>query len=269
MKINIKNQWALVTGASTGIGLEIARQLAEKGYHLILVARSEDKLKNLANELQNNEASKEIQIQIFPADLSIPNAAEKLVQKLNAADLSPTLLINNAGFGFHGNYLSLDLAEELEMINLNVIALSSLTKILLPAMLQNKQGYILNVASTAAFQPGPYMATYFATKAFVLPYSEALSEELKKTGVSVSTLCPGPTLSEFGKRARTADSDLFKNKKLPSSKEVAAYGIDAMLKRKRIAIHGAVNWSLVQLLRVLPRRLVTFILAKKLSLDPI
>jgi short-subunit dehydrogenase len=256
---NARPGWALVTGASGGIGAAIARELAALGYDVALNARNGDALAALAAELERDHP---IRTRVLAADLGAPGAADALADALIAEGIAPTVLVNNAGFGVFGLYRDTDGAREQAMIDLNISALSRLSKRLLPGMLTIGRGRILNVASTAAFQPGPYMAVYYATKAYVLSYSEALAEELSGTGVSVTALCPGPTASSFQDQAAMHDSALVKGKRMPSAADVAAYGVRAMQRGQRVAIHGVQNWVLAQSVRFTPRRVTTWLVAK-------
>ena len=254
-----RSSWAVVTGASGGIGLELARNLAAEGHPLVLVARGREKLETLAAEVKRDHG---VDALVIATDLSEPEAADRIVTRLREANITPQVLVNNAGFGLYGLHAEADLAEEQAMLNLNVTTLTRLTKLLLPGMLAARSGRILNVASTAAFQPGPYMAVYYATKAYVLSYSEALAQELAGTGVSVTALCPGPTASGFQDKAAMHDSALVKDRRLPSAKDVADYAVKAMNRGQRVAIHGAMNWLLAQSIRATPRRVVTWLVAK-------
>jgi uncharacterized protein len=199
---------------------------------------------------------------VIAADLSATDAADQVVARIREAGIAPRILINNAGFGLYGLHTDTALEDEQAMLNLNIVTLTRLTKLLLPAMLAAKDGKILNVASTAAFQPGPYMAVYYATKAYVLSYSEALAEELAGSGITVTALCPGPTASGFQDKAAMHDSALVKGKKLPSAKEVADDAMRAMDRGQRVAIHGMKNWLLAQSIRFTPRRMVTWLVAR-------
>ncbi len=248
---------ALVTGASSGIGEEIARNLAARGHDLVLVARRADRLRQLSQELQARGA----QAHVVAADLAQRDGADLLAQELATRGLQVDVLVNNAGFGVFGKHVDSPLADEQQMIDVNITALTRLTKLLLPGLVQRGRGRILNVASTASFQPGPYMAVYYATKAYVLSYSEALAEELAGTGVTVTALCPGPTASGFQDRAAMQDSALVRGKNLPTAAEVARYGVAAMLRGQRVAIHGWMNWAMAQSVRFTPRRLVTALVA--------
>ncbi len=254
-------EWAVVTGASSGIGTEFARQLAAKKYNLVLTARREDRLQVLAGEL---ESAYGIQTRVIVSDLAVPGAAEILWDAVAAEGVPCSVLINNAGFGDRGGFAKADLARTSQMMQLNVNALVELSQRAVPGMLQRGSGYILNVASTAAFQPGPNMAVYFATKAFVLSFSEALHAELEGTGVSATTLCPGPTESEFFDSARMDGSRLFM-RKLPSSAEVAALGLEAMFARRRTVIHGFSNRMGARTAQWMPRTLVLRVTRKLLA----
>src|SRR5271163_4059267 len=198
---------ALITGASFGIGLELARIFAREGYNLILVARSADKLRQLASELEKAHGTRSL---ILATDLTEPGAPAYVLDQTTRAGIHVDALVNNAGFGQYGFFVENDLEECLRQIQLNVTALTHLTHLYLPAMVGRQSGRILNVASTAAFQPGPLMAVYFATKAYVLHLSEALANELQETGVTVTCLCPGATVTEFHKRAKATGMRMLK-----------------------------------------------------------
>jgi short-subunit dehydrogenase len=253
-------QTALVTGASSGIGLELARLLAANHYNLILVARSADKLGELAADLRR---AHKINAVAVPIDLADPAAAEELFHVLNEQRIFVDVLVNNAGFGTHGPFAQSDPAIELQMLQVNIMALTHLTRLFLPNMIANGRGRILNVASTAAFQPGPFMAGYYASKAFVLSFSEAIAAELKGSGVTVTALCPGPTNTGFQERAGVAETPLFKANTM-TSQEVARIGFEAMMKGKPLAIAGLKNRLLAFSTRLAPRGLVTSI-ARKLN----
>jgi short-subunit dehydrogenase len=239
----------LITGASTGIGLEFAEIFASKNYNLVLVARSADKLNAFANKHQN--------VVTIVQDLSKPNAAQILFDELKNQKITIDILINNAGFGDFGMFADSDWNKQEQMINLNITCLTQLTHLCLPNMIANKKGKILNVASSAAFQPGPLMSVYYATKAFVLHFSEAIANELADTGITVTALCPGATTSGFQDLANMHESKLVKGKKLPTSKEVAQYGYDVLMKGKIVAIHGIFNYLQANSVRFTPRNLVT------------
>jgi hypothetical protein len=244
---------ALITGASSGIGLEFAEVFARNSYNLVLVARSAGKLDELSTKLSSKYG---VSVTVVAKDLSNLAAVDELVATLKQANIGVDVLINNAGFGNFGLFAETAWEKELEMINLNMASLTYMTKTLLPAMIQRKSGKILNVASTAAFQPGPLMAVYYATKAYVLSFSEAIANELQGTGVSVTALCPGPTTSGFQDKAAMNDSKLVKGKKLPTSKDVAEYGYAALMSGKTVAVHGAMNKMMAQSIRFTPRAVV-------------
>lgn len=250
---------ALITGASNGIGLELAKVHASKGDDLVLVARNKSKLEELKKELENQY---KINIYIIGKDLSEPNAAQDVYDEMIKQNIQIDYLINNAGFGDFGMFVETDWNKELQMINLNITALTQFTKLFLKDMVKRGSGKIMNVASTAAFQSGPTMAVYFATKAYVLSFSEAIDNEVRDKGVTVTTLCPGATESGFQAAAAMEESGLVKNKKLPTSKEVAEYGYTAMMKGKTVAIHGLKNWLLAASVRFTPRALVVKITRK-------
>lgn len=248
------NPTALITGASNGIGLELAYEHANNGGNLILVARNSKKLEEIK---LNIETKFNVKVNIISKDLSVKNAALEVYNEVKNLNLQVDYLINNAGFGDFGMFVSTNWNKEEEMINLNITALTQFSKLFIKDMVARKNGKILNLASTAAFQPGPTMAVYFATKAYVLSFSEAVANEVKEFGVTVTALCPGPTESGFQTAASMDNAKLFKDKKLPSSREVAIYGYNAMLKGKTVAIHGTLNYILANAIRLLPRNLVT------------
>ena len=244
-------KWALITGASGGIGLEIARVLAEKGYALVLTARGEDALERLAQALEGKHGAHCLTVAL---DLGVPGGVDALVRFVAEAGVQPSVLVNNAGMGVYGRFADVDPERIQAMVDLNVGALTRLTALLLPAMLKHGGGRILNVASTAAFQPGPGMAVYFASKAYVLSLSEALDVELRPLGVTVTVLCPGATDTGFMSSARAQHSALFKGR-LAKARDVAQYGVAAMERGQRVAIHGKLNRIMAVGVRFTPRRL--------------
>ncbi|MGE5086695.1 MAG: SDR family NAD(P)-dependent oxidoreductase [Bacillota bacterium] len=246
-------QYTLITGASSGIGYEFAKVFAERGHHLILVARSRDVLEKLAEEL--HKAFK-VTVQVVVADLSLDEECLKVYRTCQENEWAVENLVNNAGLGDNEAFVDSDWKKQEQQIHLNVSALVRLTHLFLPAIVKQRRGGVLNVASTAAFQAGPFMAVYYATKAFVLSFSEALSEELRGTGVTVTALCPGPTESKFQKVAGLDDAKLFEVLHIPTSRVVAEYGYKSFRLGKRVAIHGLMNKLGVQLLRISPRFLV-------------
>jgi short-subunit dehydrogenase len=243
-------QTALVTGASMGIGVDLAECFAKDGYNLILTARSEAALKDVAAKLADKY---KIAATPIALDLGAIGAGHKLANEIQSRGLSVDVLVNNAGYGTAGAFDGSDETNQLGMIDLNIRALVELTHIYWPGMLAKKRGGVLNVASTAAFQPGPLMAIYYASKAFVLSFSEALWKEAEKTGVHVSCLCPGPTTSQFRERAGTGKTRLSRAGTPMSSASVARMGYRAFQKNQRVMITGARNKVLARLTPFLPR----------------
>ena len=243
---------ALVTGASTGIGRELAFIAAENGYDVALVARTAGPLDTVASEIQRKTSRK---THIFAVDLSTPNAAHALMDQVTAAGLTVDTLINNAGFGLLGKFWELPEDQQVQMVDLNVGALTQLTRLCLPGMVERRTGYIMNVASTAAFQPGPLMSVYYASKAYVVSFSEAVHNEVKEYGVKVSCLCPGPTRTEFFDRAGMTNTKLFKGAAM-SAAEVAQIGWNAMRAGKSLVVAGALNATGAFLTRFAPRQLM-------------
>ena len=244
--------YTLITGASSGIGLELARVCAAHQQDLILVARSQATLETLAEELRQKHS---VHVQVLPIDLALSGAAEKVFQITQQNQWPVQILINNAGFGDHGAFVDADFKKQSEMIQVNIMALTQLKHVYLKAMRTAKSGWIMNVASTAAFQPGPLMAVYYATKSYVLSFSEALAEELRDSGVKITALCPGPTLSGFQEKANLSNVLLFKGT-IPTSQDVAVFGFKAMMKGQVVAIHGAMNRMGATSIRFAPRSLV-------------
>jgi hypothetical protein len=251
---------ALITGASFGIGQELARVFARENYNLVLVARTADKLRQLASELQKAQSTRSL---ILATDLTEPGAPAYVLDQSTRAGIVVDVLVNNAGFGQYGPFADSDLEECLRQIQLNVTTLTHLTRLCLPGMIERQSGRILNVASTAAFQPGPLMAVYYATKAYVLHFSEAVAHELRGTGVTVTCLCPGPTTTEFHKRANMLSAPLLKFGVMDAS-TVAEKGYRALMAGKPVAISGFRNWLLAQSVRFTPRQMVIAV-ARKLQ----
>ena len=253
---SIMAKTALITGASTGIGYALSKCFAADHHNLVLVARQEQKLRQVAEELQGQF---DVSVQVLVADLAGPESPRKIAEAIRRESLRIDYLVNNAGFGLGGKFAETDLTVELEMMQVNMVALAHLTKLFLPEMLAHGAGKILNVASTAAFQPGPLMAVYYATKAFVLSFTEAIANELSGTGVTVTALCPGPTRSEFQQRAHIQNTRLVKAKPLGfmSAEAVARIGYRGCMQGKRLVIPGLMNTIGVQSLRLAPRRVVT------------
>ena len=245
---------ALITGASSGIGTELAREFARHGHDLILAARTAPRLRSLAAELT---AAHGVQCQELAVDLAQPGAAASVAARLEESGLAVDILVNNAGFGLWGPFHEQDPGRIGEMIQVNVVALTELTRLLLPGMVARRQGRILNVASTAAFAPGPLMAVYYATKAYVLSFSEAIANELREHGIVVTALCPGPTRTRFAATASLQGSHLFKGPNVMDPAAVARAGYAALMAGRTVVIPGVMNKVLVQAIRVAPRRVVT------------
>lgn len=239
---------ALITGASGGLGYEMAKLFAKDGCHLVLVARNEEKLLELSDMLSKQY---KISTLVIVKDLSKSGAAREIYNELVGLNIDVNILVNNAGFGDHGAFATCDMERQLEMIQVNVSALVSLTRCFLPYMVSTGYGGVLNIASVAGFQPGPYMAIYYATKSFVLSFSDALSYELKNTGVWVTTVCPGPTKTNFGATAKA--SKLFKSFKLAQAEDVAYFAYKAFMNKQGVVIPGFLNNLMVFIQRFTPR----------------
>ncbi len=250
---------ALITGASSGIGLEFAKIFAAEKNNLVLVARSEGKLNTLAEELKKMYG---IVVKVIIADLSKMEDVQRVYDVCKAENIQIDYLINNAGFGDFGFFVESDWNKTEQMLDLNIKSLTKMCHLFLPDMVKRKSGKVVNVASTAAFQPGPLMAAYFATKSYVLFLSEAMYNELQGTGVTITCLCPGATESGFQAAAAMGESSLVKGKKLPTSKEVAEFGYKAMMKNKMTVIHGVLNYIMANFNRILPRKLVVNVVRK-------
>lgn len=251
------SQTALITGATSGIGYELSKLFAKDHHDLILVARDTDRLSAVAEEFTKQF---QVAVRVVPADLSLPDAPRQIHAEIPQVDF----LVNNAGFGLGGRFSETDLQSELAMIQVNVSAVVHLTKLYLKPMLRQAQGGILNVASTAAFQPGPFMAVYYASKAFVLSFTEAIAAELEGTGVKVTAFCPGPTQTEFQERAHIQNTRLMSSKPLGvmSASEVAATGYKGFMAGNVIVIPGMRNRLVVQSLRLSPRAVVRQVIKK-------
>jgi uncharacterized protein len=249
---------ALITGASSGIGLELAHLFARNGYRLVLLARNRSTLRQIADDLQ---ARYSVTVRIAPKDLAHPATPTELYQELQEAGFLLDVLVNNAGFGLSGPFLSTDWAQEAEMMQVNIVAATHLTKLFLP-QIRAREGGILNVASTAAFQPGPFMSVYYASKAYLLSFSEALAEELEGTGVTVTCLCPGPVKTNFQQRAYLQGTAIMDSPLMVDVREVARLGYEGLKRGQRIVIPGWKNRIGVELLRISPRATVTKIVRK-------
>jgi short-subunit dehydrogenase len=251
-------QTALITGASSGLGREYARLFAKDGHDLVLVARRRDRLDDLAREVT---AAHGTTCLVIAADLAAHEAGAHIADEVRAAGRIIDFLVNNAGFGSCGPFASSDGHRQLEMIDVNVRALVELTHLFLPGMLERKRGRILHIASIAGFVPGPFMATYYASKAFVLSFTEALARELAGTGVTATASCPGPTASEFSDVAGSGTSKLFKRGAADAA-SVARHGYQAMLAGRVVAIPGLQNKLSATAIRVVPRAVVRAMVGK-------
>jgi|SRR5271165_2603733 len=247
---------ALITGASGGIGLELARIFAREHYDLVLVARSESRLHEIAGELRS---AHRIGVDVIARDLSLPETVDEIRKRTGPVEV----LVNNAGYGLYGPFAQFTATDDLNMMHLNMDALVALTKAYLPGMMEARHGKIMNVASTAAFQAGPLMALYYASKAFVLHFSEAIANELKGSGVTVTALCPGPTTTGFQDRAALSEARLMRMGSM-SAKAVAEIGYRGLMAGRTIVIPGLRNRVMAQSVRFSPRKLVTAI-ARKLQ----
>ena len=247
-----RGRTALITGASSGIGYELAKCFARDGYNLILVARDVQALARVSAGLQQADG---VTVHTIVNDLSRPEAPSELAAELERRRLRVDALVNNAGFGVYGPFANTDWNRERAMLQLHVTTPTELAKRLLPPMLERRHGYILNVASTAAFQPGPLMALYYATKAYLVSFSEALANEVRGSGVLVSALCPGPTETNFQARAGIARSKLFRMRM--EAGPVARLGFRGLKLGKTVVIPGLGNRLLTVLVRLLPRDVVT------------
>ena len=244
---------ALITGASGGIGYELALLFARDGFDCILVARSHDQLNALAARMESEFRVKTL---VLPKDLSKASAVDEIYEQVSAASMPVDVLVNNAGFPVYGLFTETDLDTELQMLQVNVVALTQLTKLFLRGMIERRYGRILNLASTAAFEPGPLMAVYYASKAYVLNFSEALANELRGTGVTVTTLAPGPTRTGFQKRGRLEDSRLVQGN-IGDAPSVALAGYRGLMAGKTLVIPGFSNKLIPWIVRISPRGVVT------------
>lgn len=244
---------ALITGASSGIGLELAHLFARDGYRLVLLARNRNTLRQIGDDLQ---ARYSVTVRIAPKDLAHPATPTELYQELQEAGVVLDVLVNNAGFGLSGAFQTTDWNMENEMMQVNMVAATHLTKLFLP-QIRAREGKIMNVASTAAFQPGPFMSVYYASKAYLLSFSEALAEELEGSGVTVTCLCPGPVKTNFQRRAYLEGTAMVNSPLLVDVREVARLGYEGMMQGRRLVIPGWKNRAGVELLRISPRAVVT------------
>lgn len=245
----MNSETALITGASSGIGLHLARQFARHGHSLVLVAPVEEELARIASELR---AAHGVEVDFLAKDLEQPESAREIHDQLNFNGIEIDILVNNAGHGFKGRYEDIPLEQDISTVRLNIEAVLRLTKLFLPPMLRRQRGRILNVASIAGFEPGPLLAVYHATKAFVLSLSEALATELEDTGVTVTALCPGPTDTDFFPKAHMLETRGFQKVSVMAPQEVAEIGYNALMAGRLVVVPGTMNKVLV-----FSRRLLT------------
>lgn len=249
---------ALITGASSGLGMEYAKLFAAHQKDLVLVARRKDRLDSLAKEIS---AARGVKVEVIAADLADPTTPGRIAEEVKRRGLEIEYLVNNAGFGTTGPFAESEPAKELEMVQVNIAALVELTRAFLPPMIRRGHGRVLNIGSTAGFQPGPFMAVYYASKAFVNSFTEALSYELKGTGVTATVSCPGATATEFGAVAGNDKTRLFKMMRAMPAADVAREGFEAMLQGKPLVVHGLKNRILAASVRFSPRGTVRAISA--------
>ena len=249
----------LITGASSGIGLELAWICARNNHNLLLIARHEDKLQELAKAIKEKYR---VSVDYLSYDLNKVESAQAIYNYCQGKDLFVNVLINNAGFGDWRKFIDSDIQRQLDMINVNISSLVYLSHLFLKDMKNNGGGKIMNMASAAAFQPGPLMSVYYATKAFVLHFSEAVANELKENNITVTAICPGPTTSNFKKTANLDNSRLMKKRNLPSSRDVAEFSYKVMDKGKVVAVPGMINVFLSKLVNFIPRSIVVKIVRK-------
>lgn len=252
------SETVLITGASSGIGKELVKVFAGQHYNLVLVARSADKLSALQEEMEHDY---KVEVTVIVQDLRHPEAPEQIFAELRKKSIDIDVLVNNAGFGSFGSFVDSDIQNQLQMIHVNISALTHLTKLALSGMKVRGRGKILNVASTAGFQPGPLMAVYYATKAYVLSFSEALANEVRGLGITVTALCPGPTRTEFEQTANLQGSKLFQGGVM-DAQSVAKIGYNGLMSNKSVVIPGMKNKVLASSIRFIPRSVVTSVVRK-------
>lgn len=245
---------ALITGASSGIGHELSKIFAMNGHDLVLIARSKQQLEIAARELKDRH---DIQIKVISKDLSKPAASQEVYDEITSEGIDVDVLVNNAGIGTNGKFIDSPFEEHMDLMQLNIVSLTNLCKLFGTDMASRGSGSILNVASTAAFQAGPFMSTYYASKAYVLMFSEGLSKEFKYSGVTITTLCPGPTKTDFFEKAGMKNSILMRSPHALSAARVAKVGYEGLLKGKTIVIPGLINKLMVFSVRLTPRSMIT------------
>jgi len=252
--IGSKEKYALVTGASSGIGYELAKLFAQDGKNIVVVARSQDRLEKLKTEIENKHGTKVI---VLVKDLSKPDAPQEIFSELEKKNINVDVLVNNAGFPVYGMFAETNLKEELDMIQVNITSLTHFTKLFMKKMVENKSGWILNVASIGGFSPMPLFSVYAATKSYVLSFSEAIANELQGTGVSVTCLCPGATDTRFYERGNAGEAKFAQTMKMMDAAKVASIGYTALKKRRTMVVAGLANSLSMFGLRLLPRKRAT------------
>lgn len=245
----MNKETALVTGASSGIGLHLAHEFARHGHPLVIVAPVQSELETAAEEFRSKHG---VEVRVIAKDLEQGNSAQEISDELQAAGVEVDILVNNAGHGFHGKWWELSLEKDLSMIRLNIEAVMRMTKLFLPPMLQRNRGRVLNTASVAGFMPGPMLATYYATKAFVLSWSEALATELDDTPITVTALCPGVTDTDFFEKGDAENIKARQSSNVMSPQDVAKEGYKALMDEELFVIPGAANKAMVATRRILP-----------------
>jgi uncharacterized protein len=258
-RLTFSNQTALITGASVGIGHELAKLFAADGFNLVLVARDAERMNAMVEDLKSRGSGR---VLVLPKDLSLPESCEQIASQLAANKIDIDILVNNAGFGDHGLFWQTDEKRQLDMLHVNITALTHLTRLFLPGMIQRKRGRIMNVASVAGYVPGPLMAVYFATKAYVISFSIAVNEECRGFGVTVTAVCPGATRTEFHTRANIADTGLFEGH-LMSAEAVARIGYRGTMRGKPLVVTGWMNRLTTLAVPLFPRTLVARITAAR------
>jgi short-subunit dehydrogenase len=261
----MNNETALITGASSGIGLHLAHEFARHGHPVVIVAPVESELQSAAAEFKANHG---VEARVIAKDLEQPNAAQEIFDELQRAGVQIDILVNNAGHGFHGNWWQLPIEQDLSMLRLNVESVLRLTKLFLPPMLTRGRGRILNTASVAGFQAGPLLATYAATKAFVLSWSEALSTELKDSPITVTALCPGATDTDFFEKAGAENIRARQSSNVMAPQEVAKIGYEALMKKEMVVVAGGMNKAMITALRFMPESVQAKITEKQHSEVP-
>jgi hypothetical protein len=246
--VTMNNETVLVTGASSGIGLELARQFAKHGHPLVIVAPVESELQQIAEEFSQ---AYNVPVRVVAKDLEQPEAPQEIFDELAADAIAIEILVNNAGHGFRGKFWEVPMEKNVSILRLNSEAVIRMTELFLPPMLSRGRGRVLNTASIAGFEPGPLMSVYHASKAFVLSFSEALATELKDTGVTLTILCPGPVDTDFFPKAEMVDTKIFQKGSVMAPQEVAEAAFDALMKGERLIVPGAINKTMVFARRIL------------------